>query len=127
MNLEKKNPECSKTDENNNNEGEVIEPTTSRRCSIDMIRSEISTGKLLLQKQESLITNQAIANQAISERVELARNIDPEKCSSSAFGADNSIVNENRTPEESLVSPKITFTESNFQQEIESSAKVTKL
>ena len=121
---EKKNPECSKTDENNN-EAEVIEPTTSRRCSIDMIRSEISTGKLLLQKQESLITNQAIANQAISERVELARNI--EKCSSSTFVADNSIMNENRTPEESLVSPKITFTESNSQQEIDSLAKVTKL
>ena len=125
MNLKKKNPECSKTDENNNNEAEVIEPTTSRRCSIDMIRSEISTGKLLLQKQESLITNQAIANQAISERVELARNI--EKCSSSTFVADNSIMNENRTPEESLVSPKITFTESNSQQEIDSLAKVTKL
>ena len=84
-----------------------IEPTTSRRCSIDMIRSEISTGKLLLQKQESLI----------SERIELARNIEPETRTSPLL-VDDTVVTENQVPNKVL--PGIKLSDSNSNQDIES-------
>ena len=91
-----------------------VEPTFSRRCSIDMIRSEISTGKLLLQKQESL--------GLISEehRIELARKIE-QAAACSSITTDDPIVTDDS--DKSLVPPEVRISDSNSNQDIENSTE----